>query len=109
MSKFNGRSMIGIIRKIFDLPDSVLIEDTKETRRTLVKVISTLDQREIPILYLRQFCTLRAAGDVMGVTPERIRQLECKAYRKLMHPLRSRKLRSFVESSGGGTNKDLEK
>jgi RNA polymerase primary sigma factor len=42
--------------------------------------------------------TLEEVGQQFSVTRERIRQIEAKALRKLKHPLRSRKLRSFLDS-----------
>jgi RNA polymerase primary sigma factor len=41
--------------------------------------------------------TLEEVGQPFSVTKERIRQIEAKALRKLKHPLRSRKLRSFLD------------
>jgi RNA polymerase primary sigma factor len=41
---------------------------------------------------------LEAAGQQFSVTRERIRQIEAKALRKLKHPSRSRKLRSFLDN-----------
>jgi RNA polymerase primary sigma factor len=41
--------------------------------------------------------TLEEVGQQFNVTRERIRQIEAKALRKLKHPTRSRKLRSFLE------------
>ena len=43
-------------------------------------------------------CTLEEVGQQFSVTRERIRQIEAKALRKLKHPSRSRKLRSFLDS-----------
>ena len=45
-----------------------------------------------------QWVTLEEVGQQFSVTRERIRQIEAKALRKLKHPSRSRKLRSFLES-----------
>ncbi len=42
--------------------------------------------------------TLEEVGQQFSVTRERIRQIEAKALRKLKHPSRSRKLRSFLDS-----------
>ena len=41
--------------------------------------------------------TLEEVGEMMGVTRERIRQIEAKALRKLRHPNRSKRLREYVE------------
>ena len=42
--------------------------------------------------------TLEEVGHIFKVTRERIRQIEAKALRKLKHPSRSRKLRSFLDN-----------
>ena len=42
--------------------------------------------------------TLEEIGQIFDVTRERIRQIEAKALRKLKHPSRSRKLRSFLDT-----------
>jgi RNA polymerase primary sigma factor len=42
--------------------------------------------------------TLEEVGQVFALTRERIRQIEAKALRKLKHPSRSRKLRSFLDN-----------
>ena len=68
------------------------------------QVLETLTEREQKILKLRfglgdgRDHTLEEVGQQFNVTRERIRQIEAKALRKLRHPTRSRKLRSFVES-----------
>ena len=71
----------------------------KQTQR----VLSTLDKREEKILRMRfgigekHDHTLEEVGQDFNVTRERIRQIEEKALRKLKHPSRAEKLKSFVE------------
>jgi RNA polymerase primary sigma factor len=67
------------------------------------KVLSTLDKREEKILRMRfgigekHDHTLEEVGQDFNVTRERIRQIEEKALRKLKHPSRAEKLKSFIE------------
>ncbi|MDR2074794.1 MAG: RNA polymerase sigma factor RpoD [Holosporales bacterium] len=68
------------------------------------KVLSTLTAREEKVLRMRFGIglhtdhTLEEVGQQFAVTRERIRQIEAKALRKLKHPSRARKLRSFLDS-----------
>lgn len=72
-------------------------------RESLKDVLSTLTNREQKVLRLRfgiddgRARTLEEVGKEFNVTRERIRQIEAKALRKLRHPSRLRKLRSYLE------------
>ena len=72
-------------------------------RETTNKILSTLTPREERVLRMRFGIgmntdhTLEEVGQQFNVTRERIRQIEAKALRKLKHPTRSRKLRSFLD------------
>ncbi len=72
------------------------------------EVLKSLTPREEKVLRLRfgigDGCdhTLEEVGQRFDVTRERIRQIEAKALRKLRHPTRSKKLKSFVEGGGEG-------
>jgi RNA polymerase primary sigma factor len=69
----------------------------------LEQVLSTLTPREETVLRLRFGIgdgyprTLEEVGNRFGVTRERVRQIETKALRKLRHPIRSKKLKDFLE------------
>lgn len=73
-------------------------------RETTTRVLSTLTPREERVLRMRFGIgmntdhTLEEVGQQFSVTRERIRQIEAKALRKLKHPSRSRKLRSFLDT-----------
>ena len=73
-------------------------------RETTTRILSSLTPREERVLRMRFGIgmntdhTLEEVGQQFSVTRERIRQIEAKALRKLKHPSRSRKLRSFLES-----------
>jgi len=73
-------------------------------RETTTRVLSSLTPREERVLRMRFGIgmntdhTLEEVGQQFAVTRERIRQIEAKALRKLKHPSRSRKLRSFLDT-----------
>ena len=88
--------------KKFMLPSdaAVSLNLAEQTR----KVLATLTPREEKVLRMRFGIgekadhTLEEVGQDFQVTRERIRQIEAKALRKLRHPTRSRKLKSFIET-----------
>jgi RNA polymerase primary sigma factor len=85
------------------LPSEAAIDlDLKER---MASMLSTLTPREERIIKMRfgfdsgSEHTLEEVGHVFAVTRERIRQIEAKALRKLRHPSRSSKFRTFLESA----------
>ncbi len=80
--------------------DAVVIQNLMEQTR---KVLATLTPREEKVLRMRfgigekSDHTLEEVGQDFFVTRERIRQIEAKALKKLRHPTRSKKLKTFLE------------
>jgi RNA polymerase sigma factor (sigma-70 family) len=80
--------------------DAAIQSNLRETTR----VLASLTPREEHVLRMRFGIgmntdhTLEEVGQQFSVTRERIRQIEAKALRKLKHPSRSRKLRSFLDN-----------
>jgi RNA polymerase primary sigma factor len=90
------------------IQDKKAISPANATVRSMLKdeigsALSTLTEREKKILILRfGICdgcsrTLEEVGRVFKVTRERVRQIEAKALKKLRHPTRSRRLRTFLD------------
>lgn len=90
------------------IQDKKAVSPANETVRSMLKdemnsALSTLTEREKKILVLRfginDGCprTLEEVGNVFKVTRERVRQIEAKALKKLRHPTRSRRLRTFLD------------
>jgi RNA polymerase primary sigma factor len=88
-------------------PNAVLPLDAaiqSNLRETTTRVLASLTPREERVLRMRFGIgmntdhTLEEVGQQFSVTRERIRQIEAKALRKLKHPSRSRKLRSFLDN-----------
>lgn len=75
----------------------------KNLRTIMTQILHELESKEETVLRLRfgmsnnKTNTLEEVGDLIGVTRERIRQIEQKALNKLKHPTRARKLKSFLE------------
>jgi len=90
------------------IEDKRAISPANATAYTMLKeqmeaVLDTLTEREAQVLRLRFGIgdgyprTLEEVGAIFNVTRERVRQIEAKALRKLRHPTRSRRLRTFLE------------
>ena len=88
-------------KKVVNPADAVISLNLCEQTR---KVLATLTPREEKVLRMRFGIgqkadhTLEEVGRDFDVTRERIRQIEAKALRKLRHPSRAKKLRSFIEN-----------
>jgi RNA polymerase primary sigma factor len=86
------------------IPNPVDAVVARNLATTTSRVLSTLTPREEKVLRMRfgigarSDHTLEEVGQDFDVTRERIRQIEAKALRKLRHPSRSNKLRSFIEN-----------
>jgi len=78
-------------------------------KEEITSVLDTLEERERKILELRfgihdgTSRTLEEVGSEFNVTRERVRQIESKALRKLRHPTRSRRIKSFIDMSARET------
>ena len=92
------------------IEDEKAVSPSEATAYSLLKdrleeVLSTLTPREEKIIIYRfglgdgYARTLEEVGEMFNVTRERVRQIEAKALRKLRHPVRSKKLRPFVEGT----------
>jgi len=90
------------------IQDKKAVSPADETVRSMLKeemnsALCTLTEREKKILVLRfgitDGCprTLEEVGNIFKVTRERVRQIEAKALKKLRHPTRSRRLRTFLD------------
>jgi RNA polymerase primary sigma factor len=95
-----------------NLGDFVVDEDTVSPtdkasqsmlKQEVTKLLATLKPREAEIIRLRfgfedgRSYTLKEVGEKLGITRERVRQIESKALRRLRHPYRSQKIRDFVQ------------
>ena len=86
------------------LEETIPIEEDRwaDARESLEKAMETLTERERYVLterygfYDGEYKTLEKVGDTMGITRDRVRQIEQKALRKLLHPSRSRDLRIYL-------------
>jgi RNA polymerase primary sigma factor len=92
------------------IEDKKAVSPANATLHSMLKeeigsVLKTLDERERKILELRfgihdgTSRTLEEVGSEFNVTRERVRQIESKALRKLRHPTRSRRIKTFIDMS----------
>ena len=94
-------------RGVISPSDAVININLKEMTEN---VLNTLTPREERVIKMRFGLedgtehTLEEVGQNFAVTRERIRQIEAKALRKLRHPSRSRRLRTFLDGTGTGRN-----
>jgi len=90
------------------IEDKKAVSPANATAYTMLKeemdnILNTLTEREKRVLRLRFGIgdgyprTLEEVGSIFNVTRERVRQIEAKALRKLRHPIRSRRLKNFLE------------
>lgn len=90
------------------IEDKKAVSPANATAYTILKeemdnILNTLTEREKRVLRLRFGIgdgyprTLEEVGSIFNVTRERVRQIEAKALRKLRHPIRSRRLKNFLE------------
>lgn len=80
--------------------DTVTLNDLKEHVREILKTLTPREEKVIKMRYgidVASGYTLEEIGKDFGVTRERVRQIEVKALRKLRHPSRSNKLKTFFE------------
>ena len=117
-----GKHPVSLDRPVGESEDSYFgdfIEDEQQSapadtaaqemlKNRIESILKTLTYREREIIKLRYGIgdgysyTLEEVGRIFKVTRERVRQVEAKAIRKLQHPVRSRKLKGFVDAQDSG-------
>jgi RNA polymerase primary sigma factor len=91
--------------------ESVVYNDLKEHVREILKTLTPREEKVIKMRYgidVASGYTLEEIGKDFGVTRERVRQIEVKALRKLRHPTRSAKLKSFFDKDIDDITEALE-
>ena len=88
-----------------DAEDAVLAATRRLLKEDILEVLDQLDGRERDVVRMRfglddaKPATLEEVGRRFGVTRERVRQIESRTMAKLRHPLRSEKLRDYLDES----------
>jgi DNA-directed RNA polymerase sigma subunit (sigma70/sigma32) len=89
-------SLLGVMSRVFGVSVDK-VTDSNDARKALVNAANDLRGREVMAVMLRAAgLTYRASGEVMGCTPERVRQIEAKGFRKLRHPTRIVLMQGYV-------------
>jgi len=98
---YMSNDILNIVQKVFFLSPDEVVTDSKDSRRILINALNTLSGREVVAIFLRNVCgmTYKQSGRTMGVTAERVRQIEHKGYRKLRHPSRSILLKQLIANN----------
>jgi RNA polymerase primary sigma factor len=100
----DGDATLGDLIEATDAVDPQAVAEATDLQRRLAEALTELTPREQKILRMRfgigdtNDRTLAEIGEELGVTRERIRQIEAQALEKLRHPRRARKLATFIES-----------
>ena len=102
---FESDAVLGDFIEDSESPDPDESANISFLRQQLEQVLETLPAREVRVLKMRfglidgKKYTLREAGEKMGITRERIRQIEAQALRRLRHPHIKRKFRGYFRPS----------
>ena len=75
------------------------IVDDKKNRWAFTQTLQTLEPREVAIIVAYDYCNfcLRDVGELFGLTYNRVAQIRDKAYRKLRHPVRARRVLNHLK------------
>ena len=98
---YNGNATIADFIEDESASEAVELTQLNGLKDKIADVVATLTEREMGVIEMRFGMTdgirrtLEEVGDRFQVTRERIRQIEAKAIRKLMHPLRLQKIEAF--------------
>jgi RNA polymerase primary sigma factor len=104
-TSFEDDSVLGDHIEDHDTPDFDDVVTVRILRQLLEQIFETLPPREVQILKLRfglvngRVHTLQEVGKKLGVSRERIRQIEAQAFRRLRHPKIKNQLRSYLNQA----------